>query len=209
MKSLKLAIIFIFVLGAFVVGLSWGGFFGGSNSEQKEMVSEKSEDKEEIVTEKTETNKKSESVVNKTPTAKEKDSSTEKDCTPRTAPDPSPKESNKEEMVKKNKVELEKSSTDEVRQTIVNLIRDGKTLSVIQKVDGYKSLDITDKITIETILRPEQFTYPTAKSSYKKPDKVGQMDVNKAVAKKSTIKTWADLKAIQSEITRIMNKFKK
>lgn len=115
-----------------------------------------------------------------------------------------------EEKKKKEALEkLNSLSVDEIRQSIVDLIRDGKSLGAIQKVNGYNSLNMSDKITIEAILRPSQFTDPNPKSDYNKPNKVGQTAVNNAVAKKSDIKTWPDLEAIQSEITRIMNQFKK
>lgn len=98
---------------------------------------------------------------------------------------------------------------DQVRQKIVDLISSGKTLNDVQKVTGYTSLDFTDQVAVEAVLRPVQFTDPGAKSPYKKPDKVGLVNVTKAISKKSTIRTWGDLIAIQNEITRIMNKFKK
>ena len=44
---------------------------------------------------------------------------------------------------------------------------------------------------------------------FKKPDKVGENQIDAAVAKKTSIKSWGDLIAIQNEITRIMNRYKK
>lgn len=117
----------------------------------------------------------------------------------------------KDNKAKKAEKALETPSVniDQVKQKVVDLIRSGKTLNDVQKVTGYNSLDFTDKVSVEAILRPEQYTNPGEKSPYKKPDKVGLGNVTKAVSKKSYIKTWADLIAIQNEITRIMNKFVK
>ena len=117
----------------------------------------------------------------------------------------------KDNKAKEAEKALEKPSVnvDQVRQKIVDLISSGKTLNDVQKVTGYNSLAAADKIAVEAVLRPEQFTEPKAKSPYKKPDKVGLGNVTKAISKKSTIRTWDDLKAIQNEITRIMNKFVK
>ena len=210
MKYLQLVLLFVGIVAIFILALNWNVVFGGGNDDiSKEDIVQIENDNKRKVEEKTVSEKKMSARHDvETP---ETDDKSGKKMPVRDENQLNEEIPPKDDKAKETEKALETPSVniDQVRQKIVDLIRSGKTLSDIQKVAGYNSLDMSDKITVEAILRPEQLTNPGTKSHYRKPDKIGQMQIEKAVQRKTTIKTWADLKAIQNEMTRIMNKYKK
>lgn len=99
----------------------------------------------------------------------------------------------KAELERRAQEELKKPSIDEVKQNIVKMIRSGKGLDVVRRVEGYGDvLGYKERTTVEAVLNPDQY--------YSKLKSVGINLIKAEVNKKTSIKTWADLIVIQNKI---------